>query len=184
MLFVFAYVDLFSLYRPDFRADLEAGKSAGSPSTSRSFWGRPPIWFLHNTGLAVAELSLGAVGAEDANFDWLTLVAATDVRLPAACLLRRAPFAFEAAQRDRRALSRGLGQSRTFPGRRRSPRLPPLDPNSNSPASACQPRRMPGPHRSWRRGLLFRGPSGQPRCGWRHRASDRCCSGGISPSAR
>ncbi len=26
MLFVFAYVDLFSLYRPDFRADLEAGK--------------------------------------------------------------------------------------------------------------------------------------------------------------
>ena len=29
MLFVFAYVDLFSLYRPDFRADLEAGKIAG-----------------------------------------------------------------------------------------------------------------------------------------------------------
>ena len=26
MLFVFAYVDLFSLYRPDFRADLEAGE--------------------------------------------------------------------------------------------------------------------------------------------------------------
>lgn len=26
MLFVFAYVDLFSLYRPDFRASLEAGK--------------------------------------------------------------------------------------------------------------------------------------------------------------
>ena len=29
MLFVFAYVDLFSLYRPDFRADLEAGAIAG-----------------------------------------------------------------------------------------------------------------------------------------------------------
>jgi hypothetical protein len=29
MLFVFAYVDLFSLYRPDFRADLEAGEIAG-----------------------------------------------------------------------------------------------------------------------------------------------------------
>ncbi|MDQ3785202.1 MAG: DUF6326 family protein [Actinomycetota bacterium] len=29
MLFVFAYVDLFSLYRPDFRADIEAGKIAG-----------------------------------------------------------------------------------------------------------------------------------------------------------
>ena len=29
MLFIFAYVDLFSLYRPDFRADIEAGKVAG-----------------------------------------------------------------------------------------------------------------------------------------------------------
>lgn len=29
MLFVFAYVDLFSLYRPDFRADLEAGTVGG-----------------------------------------------------------------------------------------------------------------------------------------------------------
>jgi hypothetical protein len=29
MLFVFAYVDLFSLYRPDFRAGLEAGEIAG-----------------------------------------------------------------------------------------------------------------------------------------------------------
>ena len=29
MLFVFAYVDLFSLYRPDFRADLEAAEIAG-----------------------------------------------------------------------------------------------------------------------------------------------------------
>jgi hypothetical protein len=29
LLFVFAYVDLFSLYRPDFRADLEAGEIGG-----------------------------------------------------------------------------------------------------------------------------------------------------------
>ncbi len=29
MLFVFAYVDIFSLYRPDFRADIEAGEVAG-----------------------------------------------------------------------------------------------------------------------------------------------------------
>ena len=29
MLFVFAYVDLFSLYRPDFRAAVEAGEVAG-----------------------------------------------------------------------------------------------------------------------------------------------------------
>jgi hypothetical protein len=29
MLFIFAYVDLFSLYRPDFRADIEAGEIGG-----------------------------------------------------------------------------------------------------------------------------------------------------------
>lgn len=29
MLFIFAYVDIFSLYRPDFRADLEAGEIGG-----------------------------------------------------------------------------------------------------------------------------------------------------------
>ena len=29
MLFVFAYVDIFSLYRPDFRAELEAGEIGG-----------------------------------------------------------------------------------------------------------------------------------------------------------
>ena len=29
MLFVFAYVDVFSLYRPDFRADVEAGEIGG-----------------------------------------------------------------------------------------------------------------------------------------------------------
>jgi hypothetical protein len=29
MLFVFAYVDIFSLYRPDFRSDLEAGLISG-----------------------------------------------------------------------------------------------------------------------------------------------------------
>jgi Family of unknown function (DUF6326) len=29
MLFVFAYIDVFSLYRPDFRADIEAGQIGG-----------------------------------------------------------------------------------------------------------------------------------------------------------
>lgn len=29
MLFVFAYVDIFTLYRPDFRADVEAGEIGG-----------------------------------------------------------------------------------------------------------------------------------------------------------
>jgi hypothetical protein len=36
MLFVFAYVDIFSLYRPDFRADIEAGRISGF-TVNRSF---------------------------------------------------------------------------------------------------------------------------------------------------
>jgi hypothetical protein len=36
MLFVFAYVDLFSLYRPDVRADLESGEISGF-TVNRSF---------------------------------------------------------------------------------------------------------------------------------------------------
>ncbi|HYN75722.1 MAG TPA: DUF6326 family protein, partial [Candidatus Limnocylindria bacterium] len=36
MLFVFVYVDLFSLYRPDFRADVEAG-TVGGFSVNQSF---------------------------------------------------------------------------------------------------------------------------------------------------
>ena len=45
MLFVFAYVDLFSLYRRDFRADLEAGEvSGGSRSISCSSWGARSMW--------------------------------------------------------------------------------------------------------------------------------------------
>jgi hypothetical protein len=36
MLFVFAYVDIFSLYRPDFRADIEAGQISGF-TVSQSF---------------------------------------------------------------------------------------------------------------------------------------------------
>ena len=36
MLFVFAYVDLFSLYRPDVRADLEAGE-IGAFTVNQSF---------------------------------------------------------------------------------------------------------------------------------------------------
>ena len=43
MLFVFAYVDLFSLYRPDFRADIAAGEVAGSSRTRASCWRRPPF---------------------------------------------------------------------------------------------------------------------------------------------
>ena len=36
MLFIYAYVDLFSLYRADVRADIEAGESLSSPSARAS----------------------------------------------------------------------------------------------------------------------------------------------------
>jgi hypothetical protein len=54
MLFVFAYVDLFSLYRPDFRADLEAGEISGF-TVNRSF--------LLATTIYVAVPSLMVFGA-------------------------------------------------------------------------------------------------------------------------
>jgi hypothetical protein len=41
MLFVFAYVDLFSLYRPDFRAGIEAGEIAGFTIGQGFLWGPP-----------------------------------------------------------------------------------------------------------------------------------------------
>jgi hypothetical protein len=49
MLFVFAYVDLFSLYRPDVRADLEAGEVGGFDITQ---------WFLLGTTVYVLIPSL------------------------------------------------------------------------------------------------------------------------------
>jgi hypothetical protein len=42
MLFVFAYVDLFSLYRADFRANLEAG-DVGGFSVNQSLSGPLPM---------------------------------------------------------------------------------------------------------------------------------------------
>jgi len=49
MLFVFAYVDIFSLYRPDFRADIEAGEVAGFTVNQ---------WFLLGTTAYVVIPSL------------------------------------------------------------------------------------------------------------------------------
>jgi hypothetical protein len=54
MLFVFAYVDIFSLYRPDFRADVEAGEIGGFTV------GQP---FLLATTLYVVIPSLMVFGA-------------------------------------------------------------------------------------------------------------------------
>jgi hypothetical protein len=43
MLFVFAYVDLFSLYRRDFRADLAAGEIDGFTVNQALCWGPPSM---------------------------------------------------------------------------------------------------------------------------------------------
>jgi hypothetical protein len=83
MLFVFAYVDLFSLYRPDFRADLQAGEVGGHAVSSAFLLGatayiaipavmafgtlilRPHIARYTNLGLSAvyaASISAGAIG--------------------------------------------------------------------------------------------------------------------------
>jgi hypothetical protein len=54
MLFVFAYVDLFSLYRPDVRADLDAGELGGFTVNQ---------WFLVGTTVYVVIPSLMVSGA-------------------------------------------------------------------------------------------------------------------------
>lgn len=41
MLFVFVFVDLFSLYRADVRADIEAGEMAAFSIAKSSCWGSP-----------------------------------------------------------------------------------------------------------------------------------------------
>jgi hypothetical protein len=54
MLFVFAYVDLFSLYRPDFRAAIEAGEISGFTINQ---------WFLLGATIYTIIPSLMVVGA-------------------------------------------------------------------------------------------------------------------------
>ena len=54
MLFVFAYVDIFSLYRPDFRADSEAGQIGGFTVNQT---------FLLGTTIYIAIPSLMVFGA-------------------------------------------------------------------------------------------------------------------------
>jgi len=54
ILFVFAYVDIFSLYRPDFRADIEAGQISGFDINQS---------FLLATTVYVALPSLMVVGS-------------------------------------------------------------------------------------------------------------------------
>ena len=66
MLFVFAYVDLFSLYRPDFRADLDAGEVAGF-TVDRSFLLGTTIYILIPSVMVFCTLVLWPRVARVAN---------------------------------------------------------------------------------------------------------------------
>ena len=59
MLFVFAYVDLFSLYRADFRADLEGGKIAGF-TINQSFLLGTTIYIVVASLMVFLALVLGS----------------------------------------------------------------------------------------------------------------------------
>ncbi len=58
MLFVFAYVDIFSLYRPDFRADIEAGQIAGF-IVNQSFLVGTTLYIVIPSLMVFAALVLG-----------------------------------------------------------------------------------------------------------------------------
>jgi hypothetical protein len=66
MLFVFAYVDIFSLYRPDFRADLEAGE-AGGFTVNGSFLLGTTAYVLLPSLMVVGSLVLRANMARTTN---------------------------------------------------------------------------------------------------------------------
>ncbi len=70
MMFVFAYVDLFSLYRADVRADLEGGRVAGS-SISQGFLLGATTYVVVPSAMVFLSLTLPAWHAR-----WATIVVA------------------------------------------------------------------------------------------------------------
>jgi hypothetical protein len=78
MLFVFAYVDLFSLYRPVFRADLEAGQVGGF-AVDRSFLLGITLYVLFPSLMVVGSLILRPRVSRMANSVLGTLYALTIV---------------------------------------------------------------------------------------------------------
>src|ERR671936_1755931 len=101
MLFVFAYVDLFSLYRRDFRADLEAGEVSGFKINQSFLLGttvyvviaslmvfvavvlRPRVNRIANIALATAY-ALTIIAAAIGEWDYYILGSAVEVALLAA----------------------------------------------------------------------------------------------------
>ena len=78
MLFVFAYVDLFSLYRPDFRAELDAGEVAGF-TVNQSFLLGTTVYVVIPSLMVFLTLILRARVSRIANIALSTLYAVTIV---------------------------------------------------------------------------------------------------------
>ena len=78
MLFVFAYVDLFSLYRPDFRADVEAG-TVGGFAVNQSFLLGTTIYVVIPSLMVFVSLVLGPRASRAANITLGVLYALTIV---------------------------------------------------------------------------------------------------------
>ena len=78
MLFVFAYVDIFSLYRADFRADLDAGEVGGF-TIDQAFLVGTTVYILLPSVMVFAALVLRPAVARIANVALAILYALTIV---------------------------------------------------------------------------------------------------------
>lgn len=76
MLFVFAYVDIFSLYRPDFRADVEAGQISGF-DVNQSFLLATTVYVALPSLMVVGSLLLKAQVSRIANITLSVIYALT-----------------------------------------------------------------------------------------------------------
>lgn len=117
MLFVFVYVDIFSLYRPDFRAELEAGEISGFTVNQAFLLGttvyvvipslmvfgalvlRPAVNRIANIGLGILytlTIAAGAIG----EWNYYILGSAIEVALLAAVVYYAATWPKQAPRRS------------------------------------------------------------------------------------
>ena len=141
MLFVFAYVDLFSLYRPDVRADLEAGQIGGF-TVNQTFLLCTTAYVVIPALMVFGTLVLRPAINRIANIALSILYAVTII---GAAIGEGNYYTARQRPRGRTARGRRLLRLDLAQARRRRPR--PTDPRPALSASSTRPR-SPAPM-SW-----------------------------------